>query len=317
VTIDTAGLGSPVTDLDDYVASRPHPPCGPDRSPPPGPDPVHPGPARFRWVLVPLAVLVLAGTFALGRSNTPRDPGRAVPGATITPTSPHGLDGFAELYVATYLTASGSERTMRLERFGPGLDATGDPGANRRYVTRAATIGAESIGPGYWSVLVAADVLYHSDGGFAPGGIEHYEVAVAAVDGGFLATAPPLPVAAPATPMPVGTIGDLEGTADDATVAFMAAFVEAYFIGEGRLLRLIAPGADIDPPLPAATAVRMGAVTRGEIDGETWATAVVAVTDAEGHTLPTGITARLVADVAGAMRVAEVLPGPPPLPPSP
>jgi hypothetical protein len=117
--------------------------------------------------------------------------------------------------------------------------------------------------------------------------------------------------------VPYGIYADLREPADDSTVAFMDAFLDAYFLGDGRLPRMITAAADIDPPRQTATEVRLGSVARGVIDGATWVTATATVTDAGGNTLPTAITAHLTADTSGAIRVAEVLAGPPPLPRAP
>jgi hypothetical protein len=316
MTIDTTGLGAPVTDLDDYLAARPRPACIPDRdvARTPGADDT-PRTTRLRWALIPLAFLAVAGAFAVGRSFG-SDPILVPAAAPLETAAARGLDGFAELYVATYLAASGPERAAALARFGPGLDAANDPGPDARYVVRTASVRSSPIGDDYWSVLVGAEVLYRTEAGFVPGGLEYYEVAVADVDAGMIATAPPLPAAAPVVPVPYGTYVDLRRPADEATVAFITEFVQAYFLGGEQLPRYVVADAGITPPSPAAAADVVTVHTE-DVDGATWATATVMLTDADGHTLSTAITVRLVVDRVGGLRVAAVLPGPPPLPPAP
>ena len=92
--------------------------------------------------------------------------------------------------------------TPRLTRGGSRWSRRGYRGPDARYVVRTASVRSSPIGDDYWSVLVGAEVLYRTEAGFVPGGLEYYEVAVADVDAGMIATAPPLPAAAPVVPVP-------------------------------------------------------------------------------------------------------------------
>ena len=118
-----------------------------------------------------------------------------------------------------------------------------------------------------------------------------------------------LPGRRPAAVIPYGTYGELRAEADEATVAFMADFLEAYFTDSGRLPRMVTADSGIEAAAPFA-AVEMGSVRVGEIDAATWVTASAIVTNHEGIRLPTSVTVRLVGDSAGP-RIAELLPGAP------
>ena len=308
MTIDTAGLGAPITDIDDFVANRAGPSCHPADTAPTATveGPRDARPAWLRWAALPLALAVLAAVWTIGRAGAPTAVGPA------PETAPAGLEGFAELYVATFLTAGGPDGSSALDPFVVALDDIDALNPYERYVARSAAIRIEPIGEDYWSVLVAADVLYRTDGGYGPGRVEFYEVAIATPATGFVATAAPLPVAAPDAPVPYGTYGELRGDADDATTAFIAEFLDAYFGGSGRLPRLVTADSGIEAHAPFAE-IEMRSVRIGQLDGSTWVTASVVVTTGEGVALPTSVTVRLVGDSSG-MRIADLLPGAPPTP---
>ena len=305
MTIDTSTLGAPVTDIDDFIASRPGSPCHADALA--RPDIIDESDdaqrSRLRWAAVPIVIAALVAAWMLGAAGTP-DPTLPSP-----PTTPDGLEGFAELYVATFLTEAGIDATDALDPFAIPIDGIEAMTPYERYVPRSAAIRIDPIGVDYWAVLVAADVLYRTEGGYGPGGVEYFEVAIAATDGGFVATAAPLPVRRPAAVIPYGTYGELRAEADEATVAFMADFLEAYFTDSGRLPRMVTADSGIEAAAPFA-AVEMGSVRVGEIDAATWVTASAIVTNHEGIRLPTSVTVRLVGDSAGP-RIAELLPGAP------
>jgi hypothetical protein len=218
--------------------------------------------------------------------------------------------GFAEMFVAAYLTGA-EESTLR--------SFTAEAAATRvspydRYVTGTAAVGITEIGADYWTVTVAADILPRTDGGYGPGSIEFFEVAVAVVGSGYLATGTPLPIPAPVTTVPYGVYSELRTEADDPTVAFVQEFLDAYLAGNGRIPRLVTPESGISAvaPAPAATTA-VTSVRIGDIAGVAWAAAAAVAIDEEGFELPVTIALRLVATADG-VRVAEVLPGPPPLP---
>lgn len=308
MTIDTSTLGAPVTDIDDFIASRPGSPCHADTFDRPdiADESGDARRSRLRWAALPIAVAALVGAWMLGGAGTSD--------ATLPPppAAPDGLEGFAELYVATFLTEAGIDAADALDPFVIPIEGIEALTPYERYVPRSAAIRIESIGVDYWSVLVAADVLYRSNGGYGPGNVEYFEVAIAATDGGFVATAAPLPVPRPAAPIPYGTYGELRSEADEATAAFMAEFLEAYFGGSGRLPRIVTADSGIETVAPFA-AVAMGSVRVGEIDGATWVTAAAVVTNHEGIRLPTSVTVRLFGDSTG-VRIAELVPGAPPAP---
>ena len=248
MTIDTSTLGAPVTDIDDFIASRPGSPCHADALA--RPDIIDESDdaqrSRLRWAAVPIVIAALVAAWMLGAAGTP-DPTLPSP-----PTTPDGLEGFAELYVATFLTEAGIDATDALDPFAIPIDGIEAMTPYERYVPRSAAIRIDPIGVDYWAVLVAADVLYRTEGGYGPGGVEYFEVAIAATDGGFVATAAPLPVRRPAAVIPYGTYGELRAEADEATVAFMADFLEAYFTDSGRLPRMVTADSGIEAAAPFA-----------------------------------------------------------------
>jgi hypothetical protein len=300
-------LGAPVTDLDDYVAAREHAPCRPELESAIADAVAHDhGIVRRFWWLGPALAVVVAGAWLIGRSPAPLP----APTAPALAAAPAGLTGFAEMYVAAHLTGADAS-TMRSFTAEP---ATARVNAYDRYVTGAAAVAVAPIGDDYWTVTVAADVLPRIDGGYGPGTLEYFAVAVAVVGSGYLATGTPLPVAAPVATVPYAVYGELRTEGDDSMVAFMKEFLDAYLGGSGRIPRLVTPDSAISAVLPApAATVDVTSVKVGDIGGITWATASAAMTDANGSVLPVTITVRLAATTAG-VRVAEMLPGPPPLP---
>lgn len=307
MTMQAETLGAPVTDLDDYVATRAHSTCQPEsESTEVGAGENQASVVRRFWWLGPIFAIVAIGAWMLGRGPTPLP-------ATTTPAvsaAPDGLMGFAEMYVAAYLTGA-DESTLR--------SFTTEPSATQvspydRYVARTAAVGLAEVGTDYWTVTVAADVLPRIEGGYGPGSIKYFAVAVAEVGSGYLATGTPLPVPVPVATVPYGVYGELRAEGDDTTVGFIQEFLSAYLTGTGRIPRLVTPDSGISAVAPApAETVAVTSVRIGDIDGVTWATAAAVATDAGGSTLPVTIALRLVATADG-VRVAEVLPGPPPLP---
>jgi hypothetical protein len=214
------------------------------------------------------------------------------------------------MYVTAYLTGA-EESTLR--------SFTVDPSATRvrpyqRYVASTAAVGLTEVGSAYWTVTIAADVLPKIDGGYGPRTIEYFEVAAAAVGSGYLATGAPLPVPAPVATVPYGVYAEPRSEADDTTLAFVQEFLDAYLAGSGRLPRLVTPDSGISPVAPtSAQNTAVTAVRVGDIAGRTWAVATAVATRVDGSALPITIAVRLVPTPDG-VRVAEILPGPPPLP---
>lgn len=274
------------------------------------------------WCLVacgPLALLTTAVPHA--RPGPATSAGTSTAAATGT-----GPGGFAQLYVAAYLSSGGSQ----LQSFFPDApDVTGQAGT--RQVTATAVISAARVSPGYWSVMVAADEAAGTASRTA--GLHDFLVSVLATgspaSGGtgnsssqpaYVATALPAEVTAPATAaeprlaynttIPVES-GPLTGA--------VTQFLTAYLTGSGNLSRYLAPGAALSPVAPAPYA-SIHAVTVFSTNGQS-ATATpasgthinvlaqVQATDPAGQQWPLTYALTLTA-VAGQWDVAAIDPAP-------
>ena len=136
------------------------------------------------WLLI---VLAAAGGLRalLARDVDPQPVG--------SPAEAVAVAGFAELFVAAYLSAgSGQEQALRPYYQGP-LDLTGvTPSA--RYAARTTAVEVAHLGSGPWVVNVGAEVLSADGGGYVPAGTHYYRVKVASRGGRFVATALPAEV---------------------------------------------------------------------------------------------------------------------------
>ena len=103
-------LGSPITDLDDFVSTRSHSPCEPDPEPSDAAnEQSRPGAGRFLWWVGPAIVVALISGWTIGRGTRTAI---ALPSPPVLNETPNGLMGFAEMYVAAHLTGAGAS-TMR------------------------------------------------------------------------------------------------------------------------------------------------------------------------------------------------------------
>jgi hypothetical protein len=234
-------------------------------------------PGRAAPIAVALAVLAAL----LAAASLLRPPG-AAPTGDGAAVPPPGLTGFAELYVATWLSSGGAPGV--LDPFlATAADLDGmDPG--HRYVTRTAAVEASPLRDEIWSVTVAADVLDLVDGSYVPAGIEHYRVPIS-VDGVRLVVlslparvAAPQPARLPASPTAA------EEAVPDALLATTDQFLTALLTGADDPNRFAAPEAGITPFRSAPyTAVAVVAVT-GSLDGDDMVLqATVQATAAGGH----------------------------------
>jgi hypothetical protein len=156
------------------------------------------------------------------------------------------VEGFAEMFLATYLT-QGSEES-------PSQQSASDGG---RVVVRTVSLGAEQIDVGYYAVTVAAVVRADNAVSLADAALEVgsliYRVGVVETGSGLAVVGPPalIPhsVAGAAPDLLVGRMDGLDAVAglEEATVRFLA----AYLAGEGELARYTAPGSRLIPVSPA------------------------------------------------------------------
>ena len=306
--MDVSALGAPVTDIDDFIAGRSQPGCRSEpahAATPPTPEvdgtPRHSRGVRIVAVSV-VAVLAVVAAWALGR-------GAAAAPLPPSPTGPPvGLTGFAELYVAAYLSGSADAAGFVAD-----VDDIEWPRHLARYVARTESLGAYEIAPSYWSVTVGAEVMHQTNGGYGPGRLEYYDVAIAMSPAGLIATAAPFPVDPPPKAVPPGVYADLRTQSDDAILALVTDFAGAYFARQGHLARTITATSTIDPMTTPYRGVDVLEVRIGDVGGETWATAPVILKEANGQELSTSLTVR-ISGTGTTARIAALLPGLPPAP---
>ncbi|WUI00376.1 conjugal transfer protein [Spirillospora sp. NBC_00431] len=209
------------------------------------------------WGLVgcgPVALLAVA-------ANPASSDGRPV--AAETRRSAAGPSGFAELYVAAYLSTGNGDTALKA--FFPEAPAISTP-PGQRTAGRTITTDAREAAPGYWSVTVAADVAAKDKNGVLTAtGVHYFQVAVIAsgdetaggtrpkgTTPGYVATALPAEVSAPAP----GTVPELAyDTQRQITSGPLADTVRqalaAYLGGAGDLSRYLTPGTSLRPVVPA------------------------------------------------------------------
>lgn len=182
------------------------------------------------------------------------------------------IEGFAELFVTTFLEQAGEGRESVLEPYvDEPLNLAGiQPGAT--VVTRAVVVSVDGMGPSLWRVTLAADVLARRSDGYARLGLRYYTVAVVR-DGARLI--------ALGLPGEVGTVAHAAGekslmrlqpglgaAPDDPAVTAATRFLEAYLAGQGEVERYTAPGRAARAIRPAPyrrlELVRAGVTSEGE-----------------------------------------------------
>jgi len=192
---------------------------------------------RGLWLAVAMGPLALLfSVMALGR-----DLPEPLPPVPVTVDVNAGVGGWAENYVATYLSAD-SAQLSAVRQFFP--DATRLPSdAADLFATRTATIRLEAVANGVYEALVSADVLADvvgDDQGYIDAGTRYYTVGVVQLETGFVATSLPSQVSAPPTlSVPNRPLPDLsrpDGAASELATAIEGFFL-AYLANEGELSR--------------------------------------------------------------------------------
>ncbi len=230
------------------------------------------------------------------------------------PADSAGAEGFAELFVAAFLSAGeGAPETLAAS-----LDALSLEGMEEGswMASRTVSLGAREVAPGYFAVTVAAEVLARDadsveQSTWVPVGTLFYTVGVMESGSGWAAVGLPALVAAP----PTGSAPDLlvrrmDGLREVAGLEeAVTRFLVAYLTGEGELTRYTAPGSPLiavrPPPFVAVEMIEAGSMTAA--DGARQVVVLVAGTDEAGRTqvLQYGLVA---AARDGRWEVAELLP---------
>ena len=238
-------------------------------------------------------------------------------GAVEMPRDTSGAEGFAELFIAAYLTAgepSTTDLSPFLDRTSPVRVETGSWSA-----TRTMSLGAEHVAPGYYAVTVAAEVVAADSDGegrpvWVPVGTLFYSVGVAETDSGWATTGLPSLIPAPVGATAPELLIDRRGGLDTAPGLedMLSRFLAAFLAGDGELTRYTSPSSPIlaiqPPPFVAAEILEVGNVETS--DGVTQVVVVVRATDNAGRTQI--LEYALVVELRdGRWEVSRMLPAPP------
>ncbi|MFN2504748.1 MAG: conjugal transfer protein [Acidimicrobiales bacterium] len=263
------------------------------------------------WGLVVLGALAGLASFFVRQAPA----GASAPRMAERPPS-IGAEGFAELYVATYLSEAGAgDATGAAKAFYPVQVDLREMQARALYVAQTVALAASELGEGYWSVTVGARVLAAAGGGYQPLGTRAYQVGVARSATGYVATSLPaqVPMPAPAAVPKLAGQGLNSPAQDEPTVA-ATRFFAAFLAGDGELARYVSPDSEmraITPPPYATIALRrVGIEDHDGADGARLVRAEVAATDAAGRTQILGYSLEL-ARREGRWEVRRLLSAPP------
>jgi hypothetical protein len=233
-----------------------------------------------------------------------------------TPPDTAGAEGFAELFIATYLGA-GEGSTDSL---GPFLDNVSLDGIESESwsATRTTSLGTSEVAPGYYAVTVAAEVVAaDSDADGQPtwisAGTRFYSVGVAETTTGWAITGLPTWLPAPASATaPDLLIDRLDGL--DATPGLeemLSHFLAAYLAGDGELTRYTSPSSPIVPvqPAPFSSVEILQAGMAETSDGLAEVAVAVRATDIAGRAQLLEY-ALVVSQRDGRWEVSQLLPAP-------
>lgn len=233
------------------------------------------------------------------------------------PTDTTGAEGFAELFIATYLGA-GEDSTEDLSVFLDGVSLDGVESGSWS-ATRTTSLGAVEVAPGYYSVTVAAEVVAadaDSEGQpvWVPVGTRFYSVGVAETESGWaiagLPTLMPAPVGATAPELLIDRRGGLDAT--PGLEEMVSRFLAAYLAGDGELTRYTSPSSPIvpvqPPPFAGVEILEAGMVETS--DGVVEVAVVVRASDIAGRAQILEY-ALVVEQRDGRWEVSRLLPAPP------
>jgi hypothetical protein len=301
----TASLGRPVTDLDDFLEVAPDTPQPVAAEP--TPEPRHRA-AWAGWSIMAAAVVLMAGGVGYWLLRRPPAPETATGTASVAGVSamPTGVPGFAEMFLASYLTGASDS----LGEFLPGAPPLTAMTPAVHYVTRTAAMEVTRIGADYWRVIVAADVLTLSEGAYHPAGLQYFQIGVVDDGGRLVAVALPARVGGPA-PRPTAprVLQVADWTPTDEQTALVGDFLEALLTDRRDLERYVSPGSAIDPisPAPYQTVSVASVALFG--DGS----ALVTVDAQAGGAIDSMQYVIRFSNEGARPSVAELLAGPPPI----
>ncbi|MDF1595735.1 MAG: conjugal transfer protein [Acidimicrobiia bacterium] len=268
------------------------------------------------WLLVvsgPAAALIIAGKLA---SLDARVDAAAAQPATATAIDTSGAEGFAELFIASYV-AAGAESSGGAESI-LGADSPTSVQDGAWSATSTVSLGAQEVAPGYYAVTVAAEVVAHvTEPGRAPAtvptGTRFFAVGVAETRNGWTATGLPSLISAPPNvEAPALLVDRLDGLDVEPAVAeLLAEFFAAYLASEGDLTRYVAPALEIvavqPPPFVEIEVAAAGSAEPS--DGVTPISVLVRGTDSDGRAQLLEYSL-MVSQRDGRWEVSDLLPAP-------
>lgn len=275
---------------------------------------------RVRACRMALWVLMVSGPVAAvligNQVSTIGDTVRTLSAAAGVESQPDtsGVEGFAELFIATYLEA-GEDLPEVLSLF---LDNTSLEGMEigSWFATRTTSIGAQELADNYYAVVVAAEVVAadQADGQpvWVPAGTRFYSVGVVEAEAGWVVVGLPALIPAPTrAPPPEPLIRRLDGLdAEPGLEEMLPRFLAALLAGDGELTRYISPTSQIitvtPPPFVTVEVVQAGLV---KSDRLTQVTLVVRATDA-GERVQVLQYSLIVEQRDGRWEVSQLLPAP-------
>jgi Conjugative transposon protein TcpC len=262
-----------------------------------------------------LALWLMVGVGALGGIGSMATRSAATPTSVAKPpSSTADVEGFAQLFVTAYLEA-GQGTESSLKPFYPGTVNLSQIEAGQLYVSQTVSLGARAIGPGYWSVTVAADVLGARDGAYQPLGLRFYSVGVIRIGDAFVATSAPSEVPAPITAaLPKLRVGTPTFPKSDPITQAIDHFFQAFLAGQGEVDRYTAPDSGIravrPAPFPTVSLELVGLLPTDASQTAYLAQVEVRGTDADGRQQVLDFALELDRR-AGLWEVSRLLPAPP------
>ncbi len=264
------------------------------------------------WLLVlsgPVVALLLAN-----RVSSIGDRLDTLGASTVVEVPPDtsGAEGFAELFIAAYLSA-GEDEIGALDPFMDDVVLDGVEAGSWSAV-RTTSLGAQEVSPGYYAVVVAAEVVATApESGDQPVGVRYFSVGVVETTTGWVVTGlpalipPPPRVSAPE--LLIGRFDGLDGA--PGLEEMLPRFLAAFLTGDGELTRYTSPSTAIvavqPPPFISVEVLRAGLAETP--DGSTEVGVVVRATDTDGRTQILEY-ALVVEQRDGRWEVSRLLPAP-------
>jgi len=264
------------------------------------------------WLLVisgPVAALLVANRVS---SIGDRLDAFSTTARVEVPPDTSGVEGFAELFITAYLGA-GDDSIDALDPFLDGVALDGVE-VGSWSATRTTSLGAQEVSPGYYSVVVAAEVVAtDTESDDQPVGVRYFSVGVVeTTTGRVIIGLPALVSPQPRVSAPELLVGRFDGLAGAPGLEEMLSrFLAAFLTGVGELTRYTSPTSAIvavqPPPFTSVKVLRAGLAEAP--DGSTEVAVLVRCTDADGRAQILEY-ALVVEQRDGRWEVSRLLPAP-------